>query len=285
MEKKSNYFNLDNNSSSIKENIISNDDIPGNMTSYINYIDNKENLDITKSKNSNKCSNDKKDNANVSDDKMKDLCYVETKQKDREYFLNLMINFIKYILLKCDKVIETNEDSKIIKKKEYQNIQNYNYLEFLIDINTNEDKIKIDDFSLINLNKDIIKKFEDAFKKNEEPKLEKLFDNSYEEDNFEDYFDEIYNGNSKQSNEIQRKKEKTEIDEGTINHFYYLINIIPKNNSKFNENIKKQIENILKVKINPSNFLVLNNNKNNIDFFVKSNFFLIYHLSKLNIYI
>jgi hypothetical protein len=116
--KKSNYFNLDNNSSSIKENIISNDDIPGNMTSYINYIDNKENLDITKSKNSNKCSNDKKDNANVSDDKMKDLCYVETKQKDREYFLNLMINFIKDILLKCNEIVKNNKDSEIIENKE-----------------------------------------------------------------------------------------------------------------------------------------------------------------------
>jgi hypothetical protein len=254
--KKSNYLNLDNNSSSIKENIIFNDDNSEEMTSYINFINNNN-----------------VDNADVNDDKMKDLYYIKTNQKDREYFLNLMINFIKYILLKCDKVIKTNEDSKIIKKKEYENIQNYYYLEFLIDINKNEDEIKIDDFSLINLNKDIIEKFEDAFKKNEEPKLEKYFDNFYEEDNYEDYVDEVYNGNSKESDEIKRKKEKIEIDEGTINHFYYLINIIPKNNSKFNENIKKQIENILKVKINPSNFLVLNNNKNNIDFFVKSNFF------------
>ena len=275
-------LNLDNNSPSIKENNESNDNTV-KISSYINFVNNKKNFDITKLKNNLenriKFSNDEKDNVNINDDIKKDSQYLNKKQKDRECFLNLMINFIKDILLKCNEIVKNNKDSEIIENQEKN--PNYGYFDYLIDINNNENKIKIDDFSLINLNEDIINKFEDAFMKNKDPIFENLDDNSVEEDNFEDYNDEIFNGNSDESKEIKGKKEKAQIDKNTKIDFYYLINIIPKNN--LNENIKKKIENKLKVKINPSNALILNNNnKYFIDNFVRSEFFVNLSLEQIN---
>jgi hypothetical protein len=77
-----------------------------------------------------------------------------------------------------------------------------------------------------------------------------------------------------QSKEIKTKVEKTENDEKTIIDFFYFISIIPKNNSKFNENIQNQIEKKLKVKINPNNSLILSYNKIIIDNFMRFEFFI-----------
>ena len=132
-KKNSICLNLDNNSSSIKENYVSNDNTE-KMLSYLDFVDNKENFDITKSKNnlenSIKNSNDEKDNVNIIDDKKKDPHYIKEKQKDRNYFLNLMINFIKYVLLKCDNIVKADGDSKIIESKEKN--PNYDDFDFLL---------------------------------------------------------------------------------------------------------------------------------------------------------
>jgi hypothetical protein len=91
--------------------------------------------------------------------------------------------------------------------------------------------------------------------------------------------------NQKKTKKKKKIKKKKKLDEEILNNFYYFINIIPKNNSRFDENVKKQFENKLKVKINPNNFIVSSNNKYFIDNLVRNDNFLNLSLGEIkNLY-
>ena len=305
----------------IKSNLIKENDIfsEANTRKSISkkFYGSKENLNNTNLENdinNYKCSKCGKNNANMIYQKKNELfckdCYnylenkIEGKeiddsnkdQADRAYFLNSMINLIKFIILKCNKILEIKKDkSKIKKKVEYSKIENIqnDYFNFLVDINekTNEE-VNINDFNLTNLDSNIKQKIGELFKRNVDIKinLEEEDNDSNSNDNGE-YVDEIFYYDSEHSKEkVKRKekeksKDKAEPDDKILNDFYYFINIIPKNNSNFNENIKMNFESKLKIKINPNNYIVSNNNKYFIDNLVRKDDFLKLSLEKIkNLY-
>ena len=204
-----------------------------------------------------------------------------------------MINLIKFIIIKCNKILKIKKDkSKIKEKVEYYKIENQNdYFNFLVDINgENDKKENINDFNLSNLDQDIKQKIDEVFKKNVYININLDEEDDVPSDSGE-FVDEIFNQNSEHSKEkekskiIVKRKDKIKPKEDILNDFYYLFNIIPKYNSNFNENIKIKFENKLRKKINPNNFIVSNNNKYFIDNLVRNDNFLELSLEKIkNLY-
>ena len=275
---------------------------------YGNKENSNNNTNSKNDKNNYKCSKCGKNNANMINQKKNYLyckdCYnfldngkeineANKEQADKAYFLNSMINLIKFIIMKCNKILEIKKDkSKIKEKVEYYKIENQDdYFNFLVDINgQNNKEVNINDFNLSNLDQEIKQKIDEVFKKNVYINI-----NLDEEDDVpsysEQFVDEIYNQNSEQykekekSKKIIKRKDKIKPKEDILNDFYYLINIIPKYNSNFNENIKIQFENKLRKKINLNNFIVSNNKKYFIDNLVRNDNFLELSLEKIkNLY-
>ena len=271
---------------------------------YGNKENSNNNTNSKNDKNNYKCSKCGKNNANMINQKKNYLyckdCYnfldngkeineANKEQADKAYFLNSMINLIKFIIMKCNKILEIKKDkSKIKEKVEYYKIENQDdYFNFLVDINgQNNKEVNINDFNLSNLDQEIKQKIDEVFKKNVYINI-----NLDEEDDVpsysEQFVDEIYNQNSEQykekekSKKIIKRKDKIKPKEDILNDFYYLINIIPKYNSNFNENIKIQFENKLRKKINLNNFIVSNNKKYFIDNLVRNDNFLELSLEKI----
>ena len=107
------------------------------------------------------------------------------------------------------------------------------------------------------MNENIRGKIGNIFKQNIELNLNFAQNNLILED--DDDIDDVENETCILNPEKFGEKEKEKNDENILNNFYYFINIIPKNNIKFNENIKINILNKLKINIDPNNFLASNN--------------------------
>ena len=262
------------------------DSILNDIKSLIN-IENSNNANLKSNLNNYKCSRCGRNNANYIDVKKNDLycqdCsyleYIDLKkidennkgQADKAYFLNSMINLIKYIILECNEIIRINNNriNNKIKFSKIENIQK-DYLDFLSDINiSTQHKVNIDAFNLNYLEQDIKQKICDFAKRNIDIKINQI---EIDDDSEGELVNEIFNENSEHSEEKEKEKnkDKSKLGEEILNDYYYFINIIPKNNSKFNEYTKKQFEDILKIKINPNNFVVSNNTKYFIDNLVRS---------------
>ena len=291
--KESNSFSEDNTRKSLSNKIYGNKE-------------NSNNTNLKNDINNYKCSRCGKNNANKINQKKNDLyckdCYnflengkeineTNKEQADKAYFLNSMINLIKFIIMKCNNILKIKKDkSKIKEKVEYYKIENQNdYFNFLVDINGENDKEEnINDFNLSNLDQDIKQKIDEVFKKNVYININLDEEDDVPSDSGE-FVDEIFNQNSEHSKEkekskiIVKRKDKIKPKEDILNDFYYLINIIPKYNSNFNENIKIKFENKLRKKINPNNFIVSNNNKYFIDNLVRNDNFLELSLEKISL--
>ena len=279
--------------------------------SYDEFVNNYEKSNDTNSKiyleKENVCSNCGKNNIKIIDRKNKKFycndCYNELKHKidgkeinqvdkdeiDKISFLNSIEIIIKYILLKCNDILnekEINKNKKIIK--EYPKIADLkdqdNYVNFLNQINDlargNSDMTK---FSFYKLNNEIIKKFGNIYKQNLILSLNLDPNSSILEDDSEEgeFINEVCDGKSEKSDENENVREV--IDEKVLNNYYYFINIISKDNLKLNENITIKI--LHKLNINPENFLASSNNKYFIDNLVRTDKFLNLSLEQIkNIY-
>ena len=296
---KNNSFDCDIPSSLEKGNNTSNDPTQKSICSKFFGSQDLNDTNLNNNLNNYKCCKCGNNNANIIYQNKKDLyckkCYeslehiidgkeineMNKDQADKAYFLNSMINLIKLIILECDEIIKIKKDNNsIIKKKvEYYKMENVqDYFNFLVDINECiKGNVNIDKFNLANLNQEIREKINDLFKRNIDIKID-LDQEEYENDieSSGEIINEFYDENEQNEEKEQHKekKEKTKLEENILNDFYYFINIVPKNNSKFNEETKNQIENKLKIKINPNNFIVSNNNKYFIDNFVRTDNFL-----------
>ena len=220
-------------------------------------------------------------------------------QANRANFLNSMISLIKFIILECNEIvrIKNDKDKKIKIKVDYYRIENIQneYINFLFDISQCiEEPVNIDEFNLENLEKDIRHKIRELLKGmvNISINLDQE-ENEDSDDSSGELVKEVYNENSEHDEEKEKEKNlekeknkgKKKLYEDILNNFYYFINIVPKNNSRFNENAKKQFENKFKLKINPNNFIVSNNNKYFIDNLVRNNNFLNLSLNEIkNLY-
>ena len=292
------------------ENNISNDPT---QKSYGSKFYEYANLNDTNSKNNinnYNCSHCGKNDVNYIDQKKKELyckaCYeklyykIDAKEIDeknesqanRINFLNSMVNLIKFIILECNEIIRIKENFHGIKKKvKYFKIDNIqeDYFNFLADINEIiQGEVNIDNFKLANLDQDIKQKIGDLFKRDVNFKANfAQEDDEDEESSSGELVNEVFNENSDHSGEKENEKikEKLNLKENILNDFYYFINIVPKNNSKFDEKAKTQFENKLKIKINPNNFIVTNNNKYFIDNLVRNDNFLNLSLGEIkNLY-
>ena len=210
-----------------------------------------------------------------------------------------MISLIKFIILECNEIvrIKNDKDKKIKIKVDYYRIENIQneYINFLFDISQCiEEPVNIDEFNLENLEKDIRHKIRELLKGmvNISINLDQE-ENEDSDDSSRELVKEVYNENSEHDEEKEKEKnlekEKNKgnkkLYEDILNNFYYFINIVPKNNSRFDENAKKQFENKFKLKINPNNFIVSNNNKYFIDNLVRNNNFLNLSLNEIkNLY-
>lgn len=217
----------------------------------------------------------------------KEIDKLKKNEIDKIYFLNSIESIIKYILLKCNNILnegEKNQNNNIIRKEINYPIIGDNqddYVNFLLKINElNKININIHNFSLFKLDNDLIKKIENIYKQKLVLNLN-FNQNSFEENESSEgeFVNEACNENSEKSEE----KESEEIDKSILNNYYYFINIISKDNIKLSENIKIKLLN--KLNINPHNFIASNNNKYFIDNFVRTNNFLNLSLEEIkNLY-
>ena len=303
-------FDFDINTDTINQNNIYNDNSE-KMQSYFEFADdNKDSNSSNLKKNveiKNKCSicgeNNIKFVEEINNNFYCSDCYNKLKYKidgkeidkinkdttNKIFFLNSIENIIKYILLKCSGILneaEINKNCPIKKKIDYPIIgdKQDDYIHFLIQINEiNKGDIDITNFNLISLNENIRGKIGNIFKQNIELNLNFAQNNLILED--DDDIDDVENETCILNPEKVGEKEKEKNDENILNNFYYFINIIPKNNIKFNENIKINILNKLKINIDPNNFLASNNSKYFIDNFVRTDNFLKLSLDQIkNIY-
>ena len=217
----------------------------------------------------------------------KEIDQINKDKANKIFFLNSIENIIKYILLKCNDLLneeKINKKCTIKKKIDYPIIGDKieDYVHFLMQINEiNKGDINITNFNLTSLNEDIRAKIGNIFKQNIELNLNFAQNNLILED--DDDIDDVEDEACYLKPEKFGEKEKN--DENILNNFYYFINIISKNNIKFNENIKINILNKLKIKIDPNNFLASNNSKYFIDNFVRTDNFLNLSLDQIkNIY-
>ena len=280
------------------------------FSSYLDFADKYEKSIDTQSKMDLEkeyiCYNCGKNNANNIDQKNKKFycnqCYNDLKYKingqeigkinkdetEKTYFLNSIENIIKYILLKCNDILnekEINKNKNIIREYPKIGRDQDDYVNFLIQINDivrgNKDVSK---FNLYQLNEDIIKRFGNIYKQNLVLSLN--FDNNNlmleDDDSGEgEFINEVNDGKAEESEENEQENEQ--IDEKALNNYYYFINIISKDNLKLNDNIKVKI--LHKLNINPENFLASNNHKYFIDNFVRTDNFLSLSLEKIkNLY-
>ena len=291
------------------ENSISKADTHRSICNFYDY-ENSNNTYLEDNSKNHKCSKCWNNNAKFIYKKKNDLyckdCYEDSEYKfdgkeidennetlaDRADFLNSMINLIKFIILECDEILKIKKNKEKIKiKVDYSKIDNIQqgYFNFLVDINECiRGEVNTDKFKLANLEEDTRQKIGDLFKRdvNFKINLEQEEDEDVDDSSGE-LVNEVYNENSEHNEEPEKEKnkEKKKLDEEILNNFYYFINIIPKNNSKFDDNAKKQLENKLKVKINPNNFIVSNNNKYFIDNIVRNDNFLNLSLEEIkNLY-
>ena len=119
-----------------------------------------------------------------------------------------MINLIKFIIIKCNKILKIKKDkSKIKEKVEFYKIENQNdYFNFLVDINGENDKEEnINDFNLSNLDQDIKQKIDEVFKKNVYININLDEEDDVPSDSGE-FVDEIFNQNSEHSKEKEKSK-------------------------------------------------------------------------------
>jgi len=219
----------------------------------------------------------------------KEIDQINKDKANKIFFLNSIENIIKYILLKCNDLLneeKINKKCTIKKKIDYPIIGDKieDYVHFLMQINEiNKGDINITNFNLTSLNEDIRAKIGNIFKQNIELNLNFAQNNLILED--DDDIDDVEDEACYLKPEKFGEKEKEKNDENILNNFYYFINIISKNNIKFNENIKINILNKLKIKIDPNNFLASNNSKYFIDNFVRTDNFLNLSLDQIkNIY-
>jgi len=282
-------------------------------SNYSNFFGD-ENLDKTNSKNdinNYKCSHCGKNDANYMYQKTNDLyckaCYEQLNYKidakeinetneskaNKTNFLNSMVNLIKFIILECNEIIKIKENFNKIKKKAYYfKIDNIpeDYFNFLVDINEIiQGEVNIGDFKLTNLDQDITQKIGDLFNRDVNFKVNFNQEDDEDDESSGELVNEVFNENSDHSEEKEKEndknKEKLKFKEEILNDFYYFINIIPKNNSKFDEKTKTQFENKLKIKINSNNFIVTSNNKYFIDNLVRNDNFLNLSLGEIkNLY-
>jgi hypothetical protein len=169
---------------------------------------------------------------------------------------------------------EINKNNTIIR--EYPKIAGNedDYVNFLIKINDIvRGNINVKKFDLYKLNNDIVKRFGNIYKQNVVLYLNLESNNSILEDDDDEsgeFVNEVCDGKSEKSGEIEKEREA--IDENVLNNYYYFINIISKDNLKFNDNITIKI--LHKLNINPENFLASSNKKYFIDNFVRTDNFL-----------
>ena len=244
---------------------------------FISFADKKEDSNIF--------INSKMDEENVNDNK-KD----KDEEDNKKYFLNSIENIIKFILLKCndilnEKEINKNSSDEINYPKIRDNPNENDYEKFLFQINDiAKGSINLNNFSLNKLNSKILKKIENIYKENLVLNLNIDLNNSNFDDEDEEsgeFINEVCDGKSEKS--VEQDNGREVIDEKVLNDYYYFINIIPKYNLKRNGNIKIKI--LRKLNINLENFLASSNTKYFIDNFVRTDNFLNLSLEQIkNIY-
>ena len=214
---------------------------------------------------------------------------MDKDEKDKTCFLNSIENIVKFILLKCNDILnekEIKKNNKIREKIDYPKItgnKQDDYANFITQINEiDKNDIDITNFNFYKLNNDIVKRFRDIYKQNVVLNLNLDPNNSILEDDDEEsgeFINEVCDGKSEKSDE-ENENEREVIDEKILNNYYYFINIISKDNLKCNESITIKI--LHKLNINSENFLASSNNKYFIDNFVRTDKFLNLSLEQIN---
>ena len=221
------------------------------------------------------------------------------KKKNKKFFLISISGIIKIILKKSNYLIDhekiiisplshNNNNSRInyIKRKfDYPNIKNANDIQsqidflqginqILLDDNCNLEKFDDHSFRISEMNEKLLDIIKKIFKDEKKDLLEMSFNELSNDDSIKSLFK--IEGRNLESNEY--KIDKNEFIKSK-NKFYYVINLIPQSNFKYNRhNIKTVFINKIKdsFNINETNIFLSFNNKNSfVNTFIKTKEFCI----------